>query len=117
MLKAKAGTTYVNNEWAKKVNHSSLNNYALKSDLNDPVYFYCQDLSHNNTQTFTINPLLLKSTMSHSNHFSIFNNELVFKISGFYQFTFTDSIKSTNGVNFSLLATNIERHVRKALSK
>ena len=33
LLKEKAGTTYVNNELAKKANSSALNNYVLKLDL------------------------------------------------------------------------------------
>ena len=37
LLKTKAGTTYVKNELAKKVNKSTLSDYVLKSDLNQTI--------------------------------------------------------------------------------
>ena len=37
LLKTKAGTTYVKNELAKKVNKSTLSDYVLKSDLNTAI--------------------------------------------------------------------------------
>ena len=35
LVKTKAGTTYVKNELAKKVNKSTLSDYVLKSDVNE----------------------------------------------------------------------------------
>ena len=49
LLKTKAGTTYVKNELAKKVNKSTLSDYVLKSDLNKAI----SDL---NTAISTIKP-------------------------------------------------------------
>ena len=49
LLKGKAGTTYVKNELAKKVNKSTLSDYVLKSDLNKAI----SDL---NTAISTIKP-------------------------------------------------------------
>ena len=37
LLKTKAGTTYIKNELAKKVNKSTLSDYVLKSDLNKAI--------------------------------------------------------------------------------
>ena len=37
LLKTKAGTTYVKNELAKKVNKSTLSDYVLKSDLHQTI--------------------------------------------------------------------------------
>ena len=37
LVKTKAGTTYVKNELAKKVNKGTLSDYVLKSDLNTTI--------------------------------------------------------------------------------
>ena len=56
LLKGKAGTTYVKNELAKKVNKSTLGDYVLKSDLNKAISDLNKAISDLNTAISTIKP-------------------------------------------------------------
>ena len=56
LLKGKAGTTYVKNELAKKVNKSTLSDYVLKSDLNKAISDLNKAISDLNTAISTIKP-------------------------------------------------------------
>ena len=56
LLKTKAGTTYVKNELAKKVNKSTLSDYALKSDLNTAISDLNKAISDLNTAIPAIKP-------------------------------------------------------------
>ena len=56
LLKTKAGTTYVKNELAKKVNKSTLSDYVLKSDLNTVISDVNKAISDLNTAISAIKP-------------------------------------------------------------
>ena len=56
LVKTKAGTTYVKNELAKKVNKSTLSEYVLKSDLNTTISDLNKAISDLNTAISTIKP-------------------------------------------------------------
>ena len=56
LLKTKAGTTYVKNELAKKVNKSTLSDYVLKSNLNKAISDLNKAISDLNTAISTIKP-------------------------------------------------------------
>ena len=56
LLKTKAGTTYVKNELAKKVNKSTLSDYVLKSDLNTVISDLNKTISDLNTAISAIKP-------------------------------------------------------------
>ena len=56
LLKTKAGTTYVKNELAKKVNKSTLSDYVLKSDLNQTISDLKKTISDLNTAISAIKP-------------------------------------------------------------
>ena len=56
LLKTKAGTTYVKNELAKKVNKSTLSDYVLKSDLNTAISDLNKAISDLNTAISAIKP-------------------------------------------------------------
>ena len=56
LLKTKAGTTYVKNELAKKVNKSTLSDYVLKSDLNTTISDLNKAITDLNTAISAIKP-------------------------------------------------------------
>ena len=56
LLKTKAGTTYVKNELAKKVNKSTLSDYVLKSDLNQTISDLNKTISDLNKTISAIKP-------------------------------------------------------------
>ena len=56
LVKTKAGTTYVKNELAKKVNKSTLSDYVLKSDLNTTISDLYKAISDLNTAISAIKP-------------------------------------------------------------
>ena len=56
LLKTKAGTTYVKNELAKKVNKSTLSDYVLKSDLNTVISDLNKTISDLKTAISAIKP-------------------------------------------------------------
>ena len=56
LLKTKAGTTYVKNELAKKVNKSTLSDYVLKSDLNEAISEINKAITELNTIISALKP-------------------------------------------------------------
>jgi len=105
LLKGKAGTTYVKNELAKKVNKSTLGDYVLKSDLNDaktraanqPFLFirstthsYKVSVKFSTALSHQINHPPGKNGVINSNYWSLVNNELEIEKIGIYKLEYTD---------------------------